>query len=118
VLRVKRLVMAVTTQSKATGNIIYFTNQYMGLSDPITFDEANIASYVVSMLPDKNIGSLDILDACSTISERYAYVNPDRLAVELSARILNDKQEARTTTLAHILIATAGYFIYKLFIKK
>ena len=107
-----RNTMAVTTQSKATENIIYFTIQYMGISKQTAFNEASIASYVVAMLPDKYVSTIDILDACSAISERYAYVDPDRLAVELSDRILKREPQSNIK-IGALFIAVGAYLTYK-----
>mgnify|MGYP001224177867 CR=1 FL=1 len=104
--------------SQATNDILYFTNQYMGTSEQTTFNEASIASYVVAMLPDKYVGTTDILDACSILSEKYAYIDSDRLAVELSDRLLNKENASMASQLklAEVLIAVGGFLIAKYFI--
>jgi len=98
--------------SQATNDIIYFTMQYMGISEQTTFNEASIASYVVSMLPDKYVSTTDILDACSTLSEKYAYIDYDRFAVELSDRILKREQEPNIK-IAAVFIAVGTYLTFK-----
>lgn len=90
--------------TKATEHIIYWAKDFMGISDPLPFEESRMASYIVSMLPVDDVVTLpDITDACLEISTTYQYVDKDKLADELGGRIYKSTLKARTKSSIFIL---------------
>ncbi len=100
--------------SKATQDIVSLGIQYMGISDPLPFEESRMASFIVAMLPDNEVVSDgDIKEACATIGNTYDYVDAYKLYSEISSRIY-----IRSSKVSGAILTVGLILVVMLFFRK
>lgn len=99
--------------SKATQDIVSLGVQFMGISDPLPFDESRMASFIVAMLPDGVVSDSDIKEACATIGNTYTYIDAYKLYNQIASRIYARGSKASSAILIVGLVLVIMLFFRK-----
>jgi hypothetical protein len=90
--------------------------QFMGISDPLPFEESRMASFIIGMLPAGTVVTKDdIKEACAVLGNTYLYINTPNLVTELTNRI---NENETTTKVSNILLIGGLILIGLLMFKK
>jgi hypothetical protein len=102
--------------TKAVMDIVDYASHFIYLynTSGLNYNESDLATDIVSMLPDETFTEDDIYNACAYISDAFAGIDKTILIIEITDRLADRKLKSRALSSIFILGGLLlGYIIFR-----